>query len=309
MLWKKILLFSILFFILGVVSTLYYLVLNVPLPLRKDPVPAGAYVVPWMSPNPSIEELNTNPQQRSGPPPFDIDAVMAGALKLNMTFNITVPGGARIIPSTVYLGHDSDYLYVGGKFAGMYTNPASTPNDTLPNRFSIFFDVTNERVLKQPESGSGLSAYMMPDGPEAWFYHDMMWAYSAQDNRLLWITADNYYSIYLNRGQPVMALHDAITEYDNSTGTVTMLLSRFLRQPESSELNALQIRPGERWVMGFVIELGYITNGGHWSDYMDDWPRRIYPYLLNDSSWWPKMVIDLTNPQPNFATMQDSTHA
>jgi hypothetical protein len=302
--WKQILLFSLLFFILAA-SLLYYTVSNIPPVLRKDSPPAGAYVVPWMQPNPSIEELKSHPQQANGPPPFDIDVVMAGALKLSMTFNISVPGGTRIIPSTVYMSHDSDCLYVGGEFIGMHLNPADTATDTVPHCFSVLFDVANDGVLKQPESGSTLSVFVLPDATGGWMYEDMMWAYSALDKRSLWVTAENYYSD-LQRAQPAAAIEDtdAVTEYDIPTGTLTVLLSRYLRQPESRELNELQIRPGERWAMGFLIELGYITNIGHWSDYMDDWPRRIYPYLSNDSSWWPKMVIDLTNPPPNVSAPQ-----
>lgn len=112
--WKRILIFSVLLVILTV-SLFCYVLPNVLYPLRVDTVPAGAYFIPWMEPNPSIEELNLHAQQPYGLPTFDIDTVMVGALKLSMTFNITVPGGTRIIPSTVYLGHDSDCLYVGGK--------------------------------------------------------------------------------------------------------------------------------------------------------------------------------------------------
>jgi len=156
--WKRVLLFSLLFLILAV-SLFHYVLPNVLHPLRKDQIPAGAYVVPWMRPSPSIEKLNLNAQQPYGPPPFDIDSVMVNALRLSMTFNISVPGGTRVIPSTVYLGHDSDYLYVGGKFRGMGMNPVSTPNDTVPHVFSVFFDVKDDGVLEQPESGSDFGVW------------------------------------------------------------------------------------------------------------------------------------------------------
>ena len=146
--WKRILLVSILFLVLAV-SLLYYVLPNVLYRLREGPVPAAAYVVPWMQPNPSIEKLNLHAQPPLSPPPFDIDSVMASALKISMTFNISVPGGMRVIPSTVYLGHDLDYLYVGGKFCGMGMNPVSTADDTIPHVFSVFFDVADDGVLKQ----------------------------------------------------------------------------------------------------------------------------------------------------------------
>jgi hypothetical protein len=257
-----------------------------------------------MRPNPSIKELNLNAQQPYGPPPFDIDSVMANALKLNMTFNISIPGGNRIIPSTVYLGHDLDYLYVGGKFCGMGMNPLDI---ALPDYLSMFFDVANTGVLKQPESGFRFSDYIYQHWTGLWIYHDELWVdYVAQDRRASWLLADNYYSIYLGKAQTVFSVGDGIKEYDNSTGTVTILLSRRLSCPGNAEVNAFQMMPGERWVIGFLIELGYVTNIGSFGDYVDGWPRNIYPYLSNDSSWWPKLCIDLTNQPSGFPQNQET---
>lgn len=286
---------------------IYYVLPSVLHPLRRDPVPAGAYVVPWMRPNPSIEELNRNPQLPGSPPPFDIDTVMATALKLSMTFNISTPGGTRIIPSTVYLGHDSDYLYVGGKFIGMSTNPASDPHVAiLPNYLQILFDVDNDGVLKTPESGSRLSVFITSNGTWMWGYHDLTWRYSQEGDRDIWILAENYYENYLHEPQPAYAIANVAVEYDNSTGTLTMLFSRFLYRPGNSAVNGLQMRPGERWVMGFLLELGYATHNSAFGDYVDGWPRKAYPYLSNDSSWWPKLAIDLANPPPSLSNPSPS---
>lgn len=296
--WKRILLFFLVLSIL-LFSLLYYVFSTSVHPLRVDSIPEGAYVVPWMRPNPSIDELCLNPQQLYGPLTFDIDDVMAEALMINMTFTIQIPNGTRVVSSTVYLGHDLNYLYIGGKFVGMYTNPASIPNNrTVPNYLSIFLDVAADGVLNYPESGSRLSAYVTSAGSEATFYHDMMWTYSRLylgSSRWAWIMADNYYSNDLNRVQPASSLGNMISEYDNSTGTVVMLFSRFLRLPDNSEMNILQIQPDECWVIAFLFELGYATNSEAGS-YVDGWPMNIYPYPDNNASSWPKLAIDLTNP-------------
>jgi len=294
---KRILLLSLFFFILALGLTYYVLPQFAPR-LRTDSVPPDAYTVPWMRPNPSIQELA--PQLPYSPPTFDIDTVMAQALRINMTFRIEIPNGTRIVRSTVYLGHDLDYLYVGGKFIGMFTNPASTLERTVPNIFSLFFDTASDGVLKNPESGSRLSSYITSTGTGAWIYHDLVWAYGAQVGRTEWILADNYYTIYLGKTQPVFAVGDGVKGYDNSTGTLIVLFSRYLQRPEISEVNALQMKRGERWVMGFLFELGYATNSDA-GDYVDGWPRKTYPYLSDDSSWWPKLVIDLSNAPSSFS--------
>lgn len=297
---RRILLISLLFLII-VVSSFTYLLTQHQTALRKDQIPANANIVPWMKPNPSIEQLNLNAQQPYGPPPFNIDFVMTNALKLSMTFNISVPSGTRIIPSTVYLGHDSDYLYVGGKFVGMGMNPVSIGSDTLPDCLSMYFDVANDGVLKQPESGFRFSAYITQHWSGVWIYSDELWVdYVAEYGRASWVPSDNYYMDILHKTQTVFSVGGGIKEYENSTGTVTMLLSEHLSCPGNAEVNALQMRPGERWVMGFLLELKYVTDISSFGDYADGWPQNTYPYLSNDSSWWPKMVIDLTNPPSTY---------
>jgi hypothetical protein len=281
-------------------SLFYYIASRAPIHSRLDQIPPNAFIVPWMAPNPSIDELNQNPQLPGQPPPFDLDVVMANALKLSMTFNISVPDGSRVVPGTVYLGHDSNYLYIGGEFVGMHTDPASDPKvEILPNYFQILFDVANDGTLYQPESGSRLSVFITPQGTWMWGYHDMMWTYLSAVQRTGWDLAENF---YFPKAQPASALANVAVEYDNSTGTLTVLFSRYLRCPLNSAANALQMKPDERWTMGFLVELGYATHISTFGDYVDGWPRNIYPYLSNDSSWWPKLVIDLTNPAPSFST-------
>lgn len=298
---KKILLFSILFSILAVSLFYYIFPWNREEPLRIDSIPSGAYVVPWMSPSPSIEELNLHPQLPYGPPTFNIDAVMTSALKLSMTFNIVISNGTRTVPSTVYLGHDSDYLYVGGKFVGMYTNPANIPNDGIGgNFFQILFDVNHDGLLKTPEGGSKTSVCLYQERPGGLFYYDMVWiGRSDYDNgRPYWEMSDNLESIGIH--VQALATIDAAAEYYNSTGTVSVLFARLLRLPSISEVDALQMRLGERWVMGFLIELGFETQIGVFQDYVDGWPNKTYPYLSNNSSWWPKLAIDLSNPPATY---------
>jgi hypothetical protein len=288
---ERILLFSILFLIL-IIGLFYYVVPNVFNPLRIDKIPDGTYIVPWMSPEPWFGQMPEN---------FSIDVVMTDALKLYITFRIDMwDGTTRTIPSTVYLGHDKDFLYVGGKFVGMYSNPASVPGDTQPNVFDILFDVTNSGVLKSPESGSGLAVNIgVPkDVPEGYSFADMTWQYEPHlYKRMIWLPADNY--LGPPNFQQVFAFAAHAIEYDNSTGTVTMLFARFLSRSGTENINALQMRPGERWVMGFVLELWYQKER---DNRFDGWPRNIYPYESNDSSWWPKMVIDLTNPPSTISS-------
>jgi hypothetical protein len=288
---RRILLFSLFFSILAG-SLIYYVFLprSVDHPLRIDAIPADAYVIPWMQPNPTISTLNSLMS------PWNVDAVMAGALRLDMVFNITTDNQTRVVPSSVYLGHDLDYLYVGGKFQQMFTNPASGSNLTLPNYLNILFDVDNDGKLESPESGCRLSVLVYEDEwKTSGWYRDLVWVnYSSYFHRAIWMFGDQY-----KPGSSVAGV-EAAAEYDNSSGTLTILFSRHLRLSEIADINALQIRPGERWVMSFVLELGYATWYGDLSDFVDGWPRNIYPYLSNDSLWWPKLVIDLTNPPPSF---------
>lgn len=291
----RTLLFSILFLIL-VVSLISFLYVDIFNQLRMDTIPQGAYVVPWMKPYPPIQQL---------PDSFSIDAVMANALKIRITFTINMwDGSTRVIPSTVYLGHDSQYLYVGGKFVGMGSNPASVPNGwTQPNVFSIYFDVANAGTLITPEAGSSMLVTIdIPQetlAVEAW--NDMMWVYEpATFKHLIWMPASNYLQS-IGQGQTVSSTAYHAADYDNSTGTVTMLFARSLSRPEIADVNALQMKPGERWVMGFLIELEFQSTN---IDYrVDGWPRTTYGIWSNDSSWWPKLAIDLSNPPTTYPSV------
>lgn len=294
--WKQIALSTILLSIL-LFSLILYVLPTVLHPLRIDEVPAGAYVVPWMRPNPSIEALRTAAN------PWSLEAAMGGALQIDMTFRIVCQYGTmnetRVVPSTVYLGHDMDYLYVGGTFRGMYTNPANDANVTLPNYLSIFLDVANDGKLTFPESGSDVDV-ILRNGTwrTSGWWRDWVWMdYEKHYGRAGWVFADYYYD---PRAMPAYAVDLGAAWYDNSTGTVTMVFSRHLRLPETSDSNTLQMRRGERWVMGFVLELGLATWYGVWSDFVDGWPQKTYPYLSNDSSWWPKLAIDLSNPPTQY---------
>jgi len=291
--------FLVFFFLSVLTGSLIWIYVIFP-PLRVDAIPDGAYIVPWMKPNPSIEELN---MYSVDSPPWDIDIVMANALKIEMTFRIEIPNGIRIIPSTVYLGHDEDYLYIGGKFRGMYKNPVkyidryTNQKLTLVNYFSIYFDVANDGILTFPESGSEIQVTLLEDAGwhtgKIWFYEDLFWGYSPVSKREVWRYASHY---YYSEPQPATALKNMAVQYDNSTGTLIIVFSRYLRRPELP-INALQMKRRERWVMGFLIEIGYDNWEGEWADFVDGWPKKIYPFLSNNSSWWPKLVIDLTNPQ------------
>jgi hypothetical protein len=291
--WKRILLFFLFFFILT--SSLFYYVLIPRIfvkALRRDSTPSDAYVIPWKRPDPSIEIL------MAAMNPWNVDTVMAGALQLNMTFHIITRNETRLVPSTLYLSHDAKYLYIGGEFRGMFMNPASGSNLTLPNYFQLLLDTNNDGMLKFPETGSRLSVLVYGNSwrTSGW-YRDLVWVdYSNFFHRAIWMFGDDYYDEYLSKPPPTVACSGAVSEYDNSTGTLTILFARNLRLPEIANIDALQMRPGERWTMGFLLELGYATWYGPMSDFVDGWPRNVYPYLSNDSSWWPKLVIDLANP-------------
>ncbi len=297
---KRILLFSLFFSIL-VVSLIGYAVPRfLSRPLRRDPIPSSAYVVPWMRPNPSIDELNYYPQLPYSSPTFDVDLVMADALKLNMTFRIGTRSGVRVVPSLVYLGHDADHLYVAGKFVGMYDNPDTNyPENVIPNLFDILFDVGNDGSLKSPESGSRFAAYVYQERAGFKVYVDMLWFDDPADGHARWQNVDWYADEVLHRGLPVPE-DGMATAYYNSTGTLMIIYSRLLRLSGNAEVNAFQMRPGERWTMGFLLQLGYQSNETAIGLYMDGWPQNIYPYLSDDSSWWPKLVIDLANPPENM---------
>jgi len=292
MISRRVLLFSILFFLLGV-SLFYFVFTNLLNHSRLDTIPEGAYIVPWMKPNPPFQQL---------PNSFSIDAVMANALRISITFKIDMwDGSKRVIPSMIYLGHDSQYVYVGGKFVGMHSNPASVPNGwTQPNVFSIYFDVANSGTLTTPEAGSRMSVTIdVPQetlAAESW--SDMMWIYEPVTYKhMMWMPTNNYLRS-IGQGQTVFSTAYHAADYDNSTGTLTMLFARSLSRPEIANINALQMKAGERWVMGFLIELEFQSTTI--DDRADGWPRTTFGVWSNDSSWWPKLAIDLSNPPATY---------
>jgi hypothetical protein len=291
---KRTILFAVLFTILIVSSIFIVSKWILEEPLRIDTIPSDAYVVPWMQPNPSISILKQYQSNPYGPPPFNVDSVMANSLKLSMTFNITVSSGSRIIPSTVYLGHDMDYLYVGGEFRGMGLNPYNDANNTLANCMSIYFDVDDNGTLSFPEAGSRILVFVYND---TWttngLYDDLLWTdYNNVLQRASWVPAEAY---TFPKAPAGMTLANGFAEYDNPTGTLTFIIARCLRYPAMDKINALQMQPGERWVMGFVLELAFGGSNGGMSNKVDGWPQTIFPFLSSDSSWWPKLAIDLSN--------------
>ena len=300
---NRILLISVLFSILTV-SMFWYAFWNSGKPVRLDTIPSGAYNVPWMQPNPSIEELNKHAQGPNAPPTFNIDTVMTSALKLNIDFEINISSSIRDVQGTVYLGHDSQYLYVGGKFVGMYMNPTYVPGHILGGSYlQIMFDVDNSGTLRTPEAGSRASVAVGQTGPEMLFYYDMAWIGLPifRQGRPYWEMTQNLQSIgFIAR---TIATVEGAATYENKTGTLQVLFERLLSTPSISSVDALQMRSGERWVMGFLIEMGFENPAGEFQNYVDGWPRTSYPYTSpdsSDSSWWPKLAIDLSNPPTTY---------
>jgi hypothetical protein len=239
--------------------------------------------------------------------PWDIHAVMQGALQLNMTFHITTRNETRVIPSTIYIEHDLDYLYVAGEFKGMGTNPTNEPEMMYPNYLDMFFDAADDGKLTFPEAGSSLSSIISSDTwhTSGW-YRDHVWTNVTQFKRESWIFGDEYYDDYRDCAEPASSCGMCNSEYDNATGTLTVIFSRRLYVPEIAVSDALQIRHGECWVVGFMFELGLTNWNGQWADYVDGWPQKFYPYLSNDCSQWPKLAIDLTNPPASFTSNSDT---
>ena len=140
------------------------------------------------------------------------------------------------------------------------------------------------------EYGLGVQIAVPEDTLWGWQYHDVVWAYdSTMYKHMIWMPADNY---QLAPACP-LSMVDEACGYENLTGTVIILFSRLLCCPGNAEVNALQMRPGERWVMGFLLELWYQKE---LDNRVDGWPKKTYGTSSNDSSWWPKLAIDLTNP-------------
>ena len=302
---KSIVLFSILFSILAV-SLIYVALTRLEEPLRRDTIPSGVYIIPWMRPNPSITELNMHRQLPYGPETFKIENVMTGALKLEIVFNVNISSSIRTVQSTIYLGHDQEYLYVGGRFVGMFTNPANKPGEGMGGNFlQILFDVDHDGILSTPETGNRASAVLYEERPAIIFYYDLVWISkpSYQDGQPYWEFTDNLEDMGIH--PPTFAMTEACATYENSTGTLSVLFKRLLRAPSLRDLDALQMRAGERWVMGFLLEMGFEVQGSQepFQDYVDGWPRKIYPYAsadTMDSSWCPKLAIDLSNPPATY---------
>jgi hypothetical protein len=296
---KRILLLSLLFLILAV-GLVYYAFQNVLVHPRIDPIPPGAYIVPWMTPNPSISTLSSIPLDLL---PWNIDTVMTGALRLDMNFTIPLPNQIQVVPSTIYLGHDAEYLYVGASFSGIGPDPFSTPQTGYYDYFDILFDVANKGVLTFPEAGSLVSVDASPPGaepvPQGWasplvyLYQELAWQNSQQVLHIpTWDFADAY-------GMEALTVGSIAAEYDNSTGTLVVLFSRKLSGAAGYYKNSFEMSPGERWVMGFLLQLGFAGENSLYNVYQSSWPST-YFWANNDSSWWPKLVIDLTKQPATF---------
>jgi hypothetical protein len=153
----------------------------------------------------------------------------------------------------------------------MGRNPASNssehPGWIEPNYLEIFFDVANDGVLAFPESGSGFGVNI--DKETNWrtnmisSVEDMVWTnYKSVSKSARWVFA-------IDVGMNVRTWGLADAQYDNSTGTLIFIFSRYLWKPGYYTSNALQMRPGERWVMGFLLELGYATWYSEYSNFVD----------------------------------------
>ena len=305
--WKRIISVLVLISVLAA-SLSFYAYWASYATYRKNSIPADAFIVPWMKPNPLINDLSNLPSLYPNDwnsHPWYIDTVMAGALKLNMTFRIFIPpiregnnNTTRTVPATVYLGHDNQYLYLGGKFQGIYLNPYLTLENGYGSEYwIIFFDTGNDGILTMPESGSLVYVEINPGKFEASGYEDVAWNIDYH-YPLTWEFASD-----LTNGFGKQTLGARVSDYDNSTGTITMLFSRLL-QCDNSNVNSFQMRPGERWVMGFRMDLGYSDAQRALTGFSDTFPKNptTLPWwqMSNDSSSWPKLAIDLSNPPPGF---------
>jgi hypothetical protein len=257
---------------------------------------------------------------------------------MNVTFKIQLTNGTRTIPTTVYLGHDSVNLYVGAVFRGISSNPTSgnysnlfqhsgTQTYIFPEYFQLLLDADHDGILTQPEAGSGVYAgiscpiYHYDCGGNNATYSSGSWAYPYYlgGTIMMWVERSGWFQhphywdyglLYTGSGSESapFAVTAMTAEYESRSGTWAILYSEQLNYPHAAAIDILQMRPGERWVMGFEMELGY-ENGTKWSapppmdpfqDMVDGWPQNIYPYFSNNASLWPKLVIDLANPPPRI---------
>jgi hypothetical protein len=253
-----------------------------------------------MKPNPSVADLNWYARNYEIWN-IDVDSAMTGALRLNMTFNISILDETRIIPGTIYLGHDSAYLYVGGIFHGMYRNPTSNdPDGAFADVLVMLFDANNDGKLTFPEAGSCIGVYIWENNQYVWNHIDLVWEIPTYP---YWDQGAAYYQ---PKAQPAFGVDKLAPCYDNSTGTVSVVFARYLWQPGNAEINALQMRPGERWVMGFMLLAGYSDRTKLFPSFVKSWPDG-FSYQSSDSSWWPKLVIDLSNPPLSFSNNPQSS--
>jgi len=284
--------FSIFFSILLVGGIVYYIVQTNISFLRRDRIPSNAIVVPWMIPNPSVETVFTYSINSQ---PWNIESVMAGSVKISASFAIKLVNETRNVSSTVYLGHDSTYLYVGADFHGIFLNPTAVNNTNAPPHiFAMLFDVDNEGNLTFPEAGTLVDVGVFENASlnhdqEVWSFDDLFWW-----NSQYWSQGYEYYS---PKAAPGHAVKAEAVEYDNVTGTLTIVYSRSLSDPSDSQINKFQMKSGERWVMSFMLMAGFADRYNLYQNMIVSWPQG-YSFQSADSSWWPKLAIDLGNP-PN----------
>jgi len=287
------LLFPIIVAGLVITSPLYYH------PLRRDNVPIGAYTIPWMTPNPSIAVLGSIATPLL---PWNISSVIGNGLKLEINFRVVLPKETLIVTATIYLGHDSDYLYLGATFRGAWLDPTASAQAYGSDDFQILFDADNDGQLSYPEAASDLPTYICaPVNERAGYcqpyYNTAGWGrpnLSGAGDRA-W--QGNWEDASLSCPSPFNSAGGWTSEYNNNTGTLELLLARHLSVPNTCG-NGIHMRSGERWVMGFLLQFGYSNTNASmpYTDFVDDWPRLAYPFPTNDASWWPKLVIDLTRP-------------
>lgn len=302
---RRILFLSLLFIVLTV--SLIVVLNPFQHPLRRDNVPSGAYVSPWMQPKSSLNALASMAQSSL---PWNIGFVMQGSLRIDATFNVPLTNGTRSIPATIYFGHDPSTLYVAGVLHCIYGNPTSSASVFYTDYFRVYFDSDNDGIVTQPESGS-MDSFTEPCpflpthcNSTSWiypftaFYHDETWF----DNALG--SGNPGWGFPQDYCQQPTSLVAWASEYFIPNGTWTFAFSRLLNVPDSC-LNSLQMRAGERWAIGFIMEVGYSNGspiGGQspYQDFVGGWPRNTYPDLNQDASWWPKLVIDLANPPTKY---------
>jgi len=109
--------------------------------------------------------------------------------------------------------------------------------------------------LNFPESGLRVSVTVHNGTWQTtyWFHDEIWYYYDPPVDRECWVFDYEYYH---PKGVPGFSIERCTAEYDDSSGTMTLLFSRHLRYSETAEINGLQMKSGECWVMGFNIEIG-----------------------------------------------------